>query len=298
MDVIYLDFYKAFDTVPHNILTSKLERYGFDGWNVRWIRNWLDGCVQRVMDNGSMSKWKAVMSGVPQGSILGLILFSFFINDIDSGIECTLSRFADNTKVRGAVDALEGWDAIQRDLDGLEEWAHANLMKFNEAKCKVLHLAQKASLILGCITRSMARRPREVIPPIYSALVRTQPEYCIQGYYKRDQKEDLGNYRPVSLTLVTGKVMEQVILSAITWQAKCRVLHLGHDSPMQRYRLGEEWLESCLVEKDLGVLVNRQLNMSQQCAQVAKKANSILASIRNSVASRTREVIGLLYSAL
>ncbi|KAK4819788.1 LOW QUALITY PROTEIN: hypothetical protein QYF61_011388 [Mycteria americana] len=197
-------------TVPHNIPLSKLERYGFDGCTIWWIRNWLDGHIQRL--NVQME----------------IILFNIFISDIDSGIECILRMFEDDTKLTGAVDTPEGWDAIQRDLDKLEKWAHVNFMKFNKAKCKVLHLgqppyqyrlehegieispvekdlgvlvgekldmsqqcalaAQKANHILGCIKRSMASRLREVILPLYSAPVRPQLEYCIQLWSPQHRK--------------------------------------------------------------------------------------------------------------
>ncbi|KAK4816608.1 hypothetical protein QYF61_018656 [Mycteria americana] len=91
---------------PPNILAAKLVRYGFEKWTGIWIRNCLDDNIQRVAVNGSMSKCRSVTSWVPQGSVLGLALFSIFTNSIDSGTECTPSKFVGDNKLSGAVDRL------------------------------------------------------------------------------------------------------------------------------------------------------------------------------------------------
>ncbi|KAF7239513.1 Multiple C2 and transmembrane domain-containing protein 2 [Varanus komodoensis] len=212
VDVVYLDFSKAFDRVPHDILVEKLRSFGIHQSTVRWIRAWLPDRKQKVTISGESSGWRPVTSGVPQGSVLGLILFNLFINDMEERVNSLLIKFADDMKTGAVATTEEQVLQIQKDLDRLWKWAGDNRMALNVDKCKVLHL--------------------------------------------------------------------------------------GHRNSCHKYRLGDKWLESSTCERDLGVLIDCRLNMSQQCDAVAKGANATLGCIARSAASRSREILLPLYTTL
>ena len=101
VDIIYLDFQKAFDKVPHHRLLEKIKEAGVEGELLNWLGNWLKGRTQRVGINGCFSDWSEVTSGVPQGSILGPLLFTIYINDLEDGISSKMLKFADDSKLWG-----------------------------------------------------------------------------------------------------------------------------------------------------------------------------------------------------
>ena len=212
VDIIYLDFQKAFDTVPHKRLISKVENHGIKGNTQKWLQDWLTDRRQRVVINGKESEWRNVISGVPQGSVLGPLLFIIYINDIDEGLTCKISKFADDTKITSKVTSVLQWQQLQKDLNTLASWAEKWQMKFNTGKCKVLHI--------------------------------------------------------------------------------------GNNNVQANYSMNDIQLSSTDAEKDLGVIISKDLKPGKQCTEVLKTANKLVGFIGRTFEFKSEKVILSLYNSL
>ena len=205
VDVIYLDFQKAFDKVPHKRLVAKVHAHGIQGSVHRWIESWLTDREQRVVLSGCASDWSKVTSGVPQGSVLGPLLFLLYINDIDDKVTSMLLKFADDTKLFKAVATMDDVNKLRLDLTNLHTWSEDWLMLFNADKYKVMHFGSK--------------------------------------------------------------------------------------NLNENYSMGGCVLEVVNVESDLGVIVQNDLKVSQQCSKGVKTANKILGMINRTISYNLKVVI-------
>ena len=217
IDVIYTDFSKAFDSIPHKRLLVKIKSLGITGKVLKWIESFLGKRRQKVRIEGSCSKWADVRSGIPQGSVLGPILFVLFINDMPQVVSNMCNLFADDAKLSGNVS--KSTTCLQDDLDNLCKWSSDWQLPFNIKKCKCLHIGnrnpgisyhmydqtleevdyekdlgilidsqlkfhqhtaaavKKANQILGIIKRSFALLDEFSLPLLYKSMVRPHLEY-------------------------------------------------------------------------------------------------------------------------
>ena len=220
VDVFYFDFCKAFDSVPHYRLLTKLENYGITGPTLKIIENFLKDRTMRTVVRGNFSSLKKVLSGVPQGSVLGPLLFVLFINDLPGGLDNVSKLFADDLKLICNADRV---NCIKSDLRYLEQWEQLWLLKFNASKCKVMHLnynsnkklshvlddtildsiesekdlgiftdydldwkanirscIKDANKMIAWVTRNIVNKEKTVMLNIFKTLIRPKLEYCVQ----------------------------------------------------------------------------------------------------------------------
>ena len=224
VDTIYLDFAKAFDTVPHNRLLHKLRAYGISGNLLEWIQDFLSDRSQFVSISGISSGQVPVTSGVPQGSVLGPVLFIYFINDMPDILDgIRVKVFADDTKIFNPIISTEDTTKLQLGLDALTKWSNDWLIRFNSSKCCVMHLGinnnessyhmlnqqnnvilnkttlekdlgisidplltfeqhilntiNKARSLSGLIVRSFTYKSKDIMVPLFKALIRPILEY-------------------------------------------------------------------------------------------------------------------------
>ena len=147
VDTIYFDFSKAFDTVSHKRLLKKIEAYGISGNILSWIKNYLVDRTQLVKVNGASSYPTRVLSGIPQGSVLGPILFLIYINDLPEVVKSFIHLFADDTKLHALIKNTQDALALQEDITNMELWSAIWLVNFHPDKCHVLTVGRHQDIL-------------------------------------------------------------------------------------------------------------------------------------------------------
>jgi hypothetical protein len=143
VDMVVLDFSKAFDKVPHKRLMAKLWNYGVKGNTHGWIESFLTNRTQRVVVDGEMSDWADVESGVPQGTVLGPVLFLAYINDLPNSVSANTRLFADDCVMYRSIKSTSDCASLQQDLDNLQQWEQDWCMSFNADKCSTMTITRK-----------------------------------------------------------------------------------------------------------------------------------------------------------
>ena len=212
VDVIFLDFQKAFDKVPHQRLILKLKSHGMGNSVINWIERWLTDRRQRVVVDGEFSSWKSVLSGVPQGSVLGPIIFLVYIHDLEDGVTGSILKFADDTKLFRKTKEIGDKQNLQDDIDKLVRWS------------------EKWQMLL--------------------------------------------NFR------------------------KCKCLHIGSGNTGMSNKMGGTILSKTVKENDLGVTMNANMKVSEQCRIAASKGNQVLGMIRRNITYKENSLIVPLYKTI
>ena len=139
-DLVVMDFSKAFDKVPHEKLLYKLDYYGIQGQTLAWVKDFLRDRQQSVVVDGCKSSSSSVLSGVPQGSVLGPMLFLAFINDLPSCVSSSVRLFADDTIMYRPITSTSDTGILQKDLENLDKWSETWQMDFHPSKCEVMRV--------------------------------------------------------------------------------------------------------------------------------------------------------------
>ena len=188
VDEIFLDFSKAFDKVPHQRLLFKLKKYGIQDNTLAWIESFLNNRFQNVKVKNTLSKTLPVISGVPQGSVLGPVLFLLYINDLPNYIHCKSSIFADDSKIYSKIQSMEDSERLQDDLNNLVEWSRIWMMSFNTDKCHVMHFTDRNPLFIytmGGRLLQISKTEKDLGVLISNNLKSDEHiDYCVKKAYK------------------------------------------------------------------------------------------------------------------